>query len=67
MQKLHCWKVNVLGWHFKVQKSIGISYHRVMFGVDHIKRNGVAPFLYFTSWYELSNSFSSDENEDCMR
>ena len=46
VQNLCHHEVDVPTYHFWVNKIVGFSYSRVMFRVDHIKRNGIGPFKY---------------------
>lgn len=57
MQKLGCREVDVASYHFKVNKTLGVSFYR----------NSLVPFPYCSLHKYLSNGLSSDLNLDRMK
>lgn len=55
MQKLHTQEVNVLTYHFGVQKTIGISYYKAIFMENHILRHCVvlSTIIHFNNTFSI--------------
>ena len=67
MEKLCTLGANVRDWNFRVHKTIGVSYSRVIFRVHYIESHGMVSFDYFNPWKDHSNSLPSDPNINHMK
>ena len=67
MKKLHLLELDVPTLYFKVHKTIGVSYYRLLFRVHHRLRIVVGHFHHCNPRQDLFNRLSSDPNGDCMQ
>ena len=65
MRKSHPMEVDVQNSHFEVQKTIIISYYRVMFRVHHRKIHSVCLIQYYDPLGDLCSGLLSDPKKDC--
>ena len=67
MQNLHPRGVDIPIYHFKVHKTIVISYYRVILSLKCIQRNGVGSLFCVSPQQYLSKGLLSDPIKDHMK
>lgn len=67
IQNLLKQNVDIPTYHFRVHKTVGVSYSRFMFKVHCIYMNGVHHFHYWDLSLNLLNSLLRDQKKYCMQ